>query len=531
MKELGLPVRSWVPNWLGMVTLFAAVLPVMMLNGSYTGSMVEVSGTLGTNAEDITMGFYATAAGMVVGYPLVSKFLTILSAKVIIVADLAIQFFLSWICARTQSIDVMIVCSFAIGFLKEYIMVLFIRYAKKIFSKNDVRSEFYAYFYPMVYSGGQISMVLTAQLAYHYNWKYMYYFMMLFILVSILLVVVCFRHNKPLGKLGLKDLHLREMTVLSTGLLMLMYFINYGKLLDWMDSSRLCLYILLSPILISIFLWSEHYSHHPYVSLMPLFQPKCMIAYLFMMIAMFFSSSTTLITNYLTSIVQVDATHTYTLYVWLPVSYVVGGFICFWWFRWQRWRFRFLIAGAMACFTLFFGILYFTVSPTSTYEMVYLPIFMRGLGMMVMFIAFALFATEDLAPKYLIPNAFFMIALRSVLTPVIGTAFFSNALYHLQQKYLSSLSETVTAVDPLSVARYTQSLHSALAQGHGYNEAAQMATNTLYKILQQQSTLLAIKEIVGWMMIVSLVLAIISRFIPFHKTIRVVYAKTGDDMI
>ena len=56
MKELGVPVRSWVPDWLGFCCIFIVILPVTMLNGSYTGSMLEVSNTLGTNSEDITMG-------------------------------------------------------------------------------------------------------------------------------------------------------------------------------------------------------------------------------------------------------------------------------------------------------------------------------------------------------------------------------------------------------------------------------------------------------------------------------------------
>ena len=64
MKELGAPIRQWVPDWLGLICIFIVILPVTMLNGSYTGSMLEVSNTLGTNTEDITMGYYAAAAGM-----------------------------------------------------------------------------------------------------------------------------------------------------------------------------------------------------------------------------------------------------------------------------------------------------------------------------------------------------------------------------------------------------------------------------------------------------------------------------------
>lgn len=94
-------------------------------------------------------------------------------------------------------------------------------------------------------------MVLTAELAYHYNWKYMYYFMMLLLLLAILLVIVCYRHNRPLQKIPIEELHLREMFVIAIGLLMLMYVINYGKILDWMSSYKICAYIVIAPILIA----------------------------------------------------------------------------------------------------------------------------------------------------------------------------------------------------------------------------------------------------------------------------------------
>ena len=497
MKELEAPVRQWVPDWLGLISIFVVILPVTMLNGSYTGSMLEVSNTLGTNSEDITMGYYAASAGMAIAYPIIPKVLAAFSVKSLLLIDLILQFFLSWVCARTQNADILIVCSFAVGFLKGFLMLWFIRYAQKIFSRKNVRSEFYSYFYPLVYGGGQASMLVTALLAYHYNWKYMYYFMMILILIAILFVIICFRHNRPIKAVALSDLHIREMFVISTGLLMLMYVINYGKVLDWMASGKICAYIIIAPMLIALFIWYQSHSEKPYVSLAPLFQAKAIVGYLYMMLVMFFSTSTTLLTNYLTIILKVDTTHTYSLYIYLLPGYIVGAFICFWWFRWQRWRFRFLIAGGMSCFVIFFGILYFGISPNSTYEMLYLPLFFRGLGMLTLIIAFALFAV----------------------------------LYRVEQKYMYSLSETVTTADPLAASRYSQSLSNALAQGHGYTEAAQLATNSLYTTLQQQSLLLALKEILGYLLVISIIVAVVSRFIPFHKTLRVTFKRTGDDMV
>ena len=530
-QQLDIPVRRWVPDWLAIALVFFIVLPVTMLNGAYTGSMVEVSNTLGAYTEDITIGYYAASAGMAIAYPIVPKVLNAISSKSLLLVDLTLQFLLSWICARSASTDLMICFSFIIGFLKGFLMLWLIRRIKCVFSPADVRSEFYAYFYPLVFSGGQLSMVVTALLAYHYDWKYMYYFMMLMLILSILLVIIFLRHDLPSRPIPLKELHPREMFIISTGLLMLVYLLIYGRILDWMASPKICTYIVIAPLLIGLFLWEQFRSPKPYVSLKPLFQWKAILGYFYMMLVMFFSTSTTLLSNYMTNILHVDNTHTYTLYIYLLPGYVLGAFLCFWWFRWQRWRFRFLIAGGMACFALFFGILYFTISPDSKYEMLFLPLFFRGLGMMVLLIAFGLFVVEDLRPNLLIYNAFFLITFRSVLAPVIASAFYSNVLYRMQQTYLVQLSENLTMLDPLAASRYTSTLESNLAQGHGIDEAMQLATNSLYTVLQQQSTLLALKHILGWLFMVTLVIAIVSRFIPFHKTVRVPVIRTGEDMV
>ena len=50
-------------------------------------------------------------------------------------------------------------------------------------------------------------------------------------------------------------------------------------------------------------------------------------------------------------------------------------------------------------------------------------------------------------------------------------------------------------------------------------------------ILQQQATLLALKHMLGWLFFITLVIAIVSRFIPFHKTVRVPVIHTGEDMV
>lgn len=529
--KLNLPTRPGVPQWLGVVTMFVVMLPIIMLNGAYTGSMVEVSNTLGILSEDITMGYYAASAGMAVAYPIVPKVRAVVTPKTLLLTDLVLQIFLSFYCAHAHNMDLIIVCSFFIGFLKAFIMLEFIILVRPLFSPKNVRSEFYAYFYPIVFSGGQLSMALTAQLAYYYQWQYMYYFTILLMLVAIIFILLFFRYARRPIHLPFREMDGRSMLIISAALLFSIYVFTYGKTLDWFASFKIRVYVVAIPVLVYLFVRRQRSLEKPYVSLKPLYHHKSVIGYAFMVLVMFFSATSSLVTNYMNSIIRVDSVHSNALNLFLLPGYVVGAIICFWWFRWQRWRFRFLISGGMFCFVIYLAILYFGVTPYSRYEMLFLPVFFRGLGMLVLFIAFGVYVVEDLDPRLMLSNAFFMISFRSVLAPVISASFFSNVLYHLQVKGMDALSDHLTLTNPVAALRYNQAMSSALAQGHEYSEASRVATNGLYATLQQQSLLLGIKTITGYVLIAALVIAIAAAFIPFHKTVKVAVVKTGDDMV
>lgn len=531
MIKLNLPTRPWVPQWLGIVTMFVIILPITMLNGAYTGSMVEVSNTLGILSEDITMGYYAASAGMAVAYPIVPKVLAVVTPKTLMLIDLFLQILLSLWCAHTGNIDIIIVCSFFIGFLKAFVMLQFIILIKPLFSPKNVRSEFYAYFYPLVFSGGQVSMAITAQLAYYYQWQYMYYFSILLMLTALIFILLFFRYARRPLSFPYKEIDWKSILIMATALLFAIYVFTYGKTLDWFASSKILIYVVAIPVLVYLFVYRQQTNNKPFVSLKPLKHHKSAIGYFFMVVTMFVSATSTLVTNYMNSIIRVDSVHANSLNLFLIPGFIIGAIVCFWWFRWQRWRFRYLISGALCCYVIYLGILYFGVSPDGRYEMLYLPMFFRGLGMLTLFIAFGVYVVEDLDPKLTLSNAFFLISFRSVLAPVAASSFFNNALYHLQQKGMHTLAENLTLTNPLACERFDQSFQSALAQGHGYSEASQLATNSLYSVLQQQSLLLGIKTLVGYVLIFTLILAIISSFIPFHKTLKVDVVKTGNDMV
>ncbi|MEG1635433.1 MAG: MFS transporter, partial [Rikenellaceae bacterium] len=356
MSKLNLPTRTWVPQWLGVVTMFTVILPTVMLNGAYAGSMVEVSNTLGILSEDITMGYYAASVGMAAAYPIVPKIRAVVTPKTLLLIDLFLQILISLWCANTSEIEIIIICSFFVGFLKAFVMLEFVVLIRPFFSPKNIRSEFYAYFYPIIFSGGQISMAITAQLAYYYQWQYMYYFTILLMLIAMTFILLFFRYAKKPISFPYKEIDYKSIILIAGALLFSVYVFTYGKAQDWFASTKITIYVFAIPILFYLFWYRQRKNEKPYVSLKPLSHHKSIIGYFFMVLVMFFSSTSSLVTNYMNSIIHIDSVHANLLNIFLLPGFAVGAFICFWWFRWQRWRFRFLISGGMFCYVGYLAI-------------------------------------------------------------------------------------------------------------------------------------------------------------------------------
>lgn len=227
--KLNLPLRPWVPQWLGIVTVFIVLLPMILLNGAYTGSTVEVASTLGVLSEDMSMASYSTAAGMAIAYPIVRKLRNGVTSKTILLVDLVMQALLSFACGFAQNMDIIILCSFAIGFLKSFVIFEVVVLIRPFFTPRNVRSEFYSYFYPIAFAGGQVSMALTAQLAYYYQWQYMYYLMVVMLLVGILFVLCFFTYLRRPLHIMWHDVDWKGILIVATAMLMTIYIFVYGR--------------------------------------------------------------------------------------------------------------------------------------------------------------------------------------------------------------------------------------------------------------------------------------------------------------
>ncbi|WP_051697666.1 transporter [Prevotella sp. 10(H)] len=521
------PFRHWVPGWLKVVVAIIILIPVMLVNGAYTGSNIDISSYLGVLSEDINMAYYASSVGMAVAYLVIPKVKPIATAKTIILVVLLFQVLLSLVCAETNYIEVIIVCSFFIGYFKAFSLIETINILMPAFSPSGTRNEFYAKFYPITLTCGQLSLVLTAEFAYIYNWQYMYYFMILMLLVAIVAVVICMSFARRLVRIPIKDIDWLSLFLVSVCFMAIIYVATYGKTKDWFTSGSIITAIILIPLTGWLFI-RRQFSDNPFVDMSVLKNRNSVTVFLLSFLLMFYASFSILISSYTTNVLRLDSTHVNELYLYMIPGFIVGGIICYYWFM-KEIRMTWLILLGFGCFTLSIALLYFQIAPNGLYEDLYVLMFLRGLGMLVLFVAFAIYGIYGLTPKQLIYNGFFLISTRSALAPAVGASILTNWLYRLQQQNVSVLSEGVDMQNTLANSQFTSSVNTALSQGWSLEEAQKIATNLLYQKIQIQAVTVSIKTIAGWMLILGIILlvGIILYFLQF-KPVRLM--KMGSDM-
>jgi len=522
------PFREWVPVWLKAVVGVTILVPIMLVNGAYSGSNIDISGFLGVLSEDINMAYYAASAGMAIGYLVTPKVRPVATVKTILLIALLSQVILSIICAETNYMEVITVCSFLIGYLKTFSLVEVFAILMPIFSPSNTRNEFYAKYLPISLACGQLSLILTSELANLYRWQYMYYFMVMLLLVSIIVTLITMRYTRKLDRIPIKDIDWISLFLVSVCYMSIIYFTTYGKTKDWLASKTIVTAIVLSIVTGWLFV-RRQFSERPFLDLSLLKNRSSATVYTLSFVLMFFVSFSILVSSYTTSVLQLDNTHVNRLYFFMLPGFAVGGFMTYYFFI-KEIRMAWLIFIGFACLALSTGLLYFLVTPDGLYEKLFILMFLRGVGMLVLFAAFSIYGIAGLTAKQITYNGFFIVSARSALAPAVGASILSNWLNVLQQKNITLLSAGIDTQNVTAMSQFSASVKAALAQGRSIEEAQQLATNALYRQVQIQAYIVSIKTIAGWMLILGIIL-LIGILLYFFRFMPVRLTKIGKDMI
>ena len=206
------PFYNWVPKPVGIILLILLFIPILTVGGVYTANSGEMTSGLGIQSEHIQFVGFVTSIGMAAFAPFFYQLVCIRREKMMCVVGFSLLYILSYVCAVTDSIFLLALCSLIMGFLRMVLMMVnlftLIKYAFGMEATRNItpgmeptteegwdaldaeKSKSMPIIYLFFMILGQIGTSLTAWLAYEYQWQDVYYYMMGMTLAAILIIMV-----------------------------------------------------------------------------------------------------------------------------------------------------------------------------------------------------------------------------------------------------------------------------------------------------------------------------------------------------
>ena len=533
------PFYNWVPKWLGILILVLLFIPILTVGGVYSVNSTEMMSGLGIISEHITFTNFATSIGMAAFCPFLYRLVVIRREKMMCLAGFSMMYVLSYICAKTDSVFLLALCSVLMGFLRMVLMMVnlftLILYAGHIeaylkikpglepvkgedWDKLDVeRSIAQPGIYLFFMILGQLGTSLTAWLAFEYEWQYVYYYMMGMLLVCILVIFVTMPYHRFQNKrFPINVRQFGNATLFCIPLVCFTYVMVYGKVLDWWDDPTIRMAAITALFSGALFFYMEATHRSPYYLVGVLKLRTIRMGVLFYFLLMFLNSSAMFVNVFAGIGMKLDNWQNAMLGNWTMVGYFIGGMITIF-LSMKGVHFKYIFAGGFLFLGLAAMFMYFEVQTAGLYERMKYPVIIRSTGMMMLYSLIPTYATQRMPYKFLSSWICTMITIRMVIAPSLGAAVYTNALQERQQNYVTRYAQDIDMLHPEASASFVNTVRGMGYQGKSKAEAVNMAAMSTKGRIQVQATLVAVKDLAGWTLYACLACAIFVLLVPYPK--------------
>ena len=533
------PFYNWVPKPLGIIFMIILFVPMITMSGVYSANSGEMISGLGIQSEYIAFAGFCTSVGMAAFSPFFYDLVCLRREKMMCIMGFSILFILSYICAQTDSLFILGLCSLLMGFVRQVLLMahlfVLIKYAFGIeatrnltpglepkteegwdaLDKEKTVSMPTVYLFFMII--GQLGTWLTAWLAYAYEWQYVYYFMMAFMLMGIIIVFFTMPYHKyPMPKFPITMSKFGNITVFSVMMCSFIYVMVFGKTLDWYHDDTIRLATVIGIIFTALFIYLEKSRKSPYF-LLEAFSVRTIVYGIILFVALMFFNSSAMFVNVFTSIgMKIDNWQSASLGNWVMLGYFLGLVITVYANK-KGVHLKYLFALGFILIGLYAAFMYFEVQNDGMYERMKWPVVIRAAGMMLIYSLTAVYANQRMPYRLMSTWVCIMLSVRMIIGPGIGSAVYANVFQERQQYYVTRYAHDFDRTSPETAATYEQTVRGMKYQGKSDADAETMAAMSLKGKVQVQATLSALKEMAGWTIYGCAACVLVILIVPWKK--------------
>ena len=510
------PFYGWMPRPLGVLVLLMLFVPLFFSSGTYLSNINEMAGGMGVLTENFQFLSLCASIGMSMVFPFMLPYLQARNVKHVYLGGYILLALLNGVCAIVQSIPLLAVCCFLIGFIRVALvlnttfviapyllgiqtldMFLYEPDSPENAFKNDhARTLLMPVLYCYILCIVQFSNYVSAWMAYEFRWEYTYLLVAGMMLAAVFLVSFTFC-PAPTHRYHLPWRLLPDALLLTVAMGAFCYIMIFGKTYDWFDhrSMRAAWAVML--VGGGAFLWLSAAVRQKRVLELGIFRYRyTWYGIGIFLLLMLVNSSTLFVTTYLKMSTASGNLESAAVSCWAIPGCVAGlvfTLVCV--FRGVH--FRYIYA---AGFLLMLGAnlyMYFHYQTMGVYGHIIPPTLLHYSGMLVLYSVTCAFAVKHLPVRYFATWLFLMVAVRNVAAPAVGTSVYGNWLQERQQHYITRLAQDVRSDSPQFAARFMQASRLGKQQGKDEVEASRLASVLMKGQVSLQATLVAMKDITG----------------------------------
>ncbi len=476
-------MRDFVPEKLRPWIVIAIVIVLQLSGGVYLAAVSEMVGSTALLQEDVMMAGYASLVGMSLTFAVMFRLKFRFPSKTALMVCCTVLIASNLVCMCTRSVPLLVTVSFIAGFFRMWgtfecnsTVQLWIT------PKRDL-SVFFCYIYLLVQGCIQLTGLITVYTAFWAKWEFMHWLVIGLLLLVMIVTMLIFRNYRSMPKLPLYGIDWLGAVMWGAVLICMIFICVYGEHYDWFDSVYIRIAAVGAAVLLLLNLWRSSFIRHPFIALKTWrFKAVYMTLLLYLIIDILLAPEHLLEHIYMESVLEYDSLNLISLNWVVLLGIVAGSAFTYLTFARHKWAYRKMTVIAFLSITAYLMLFYFTIDYNLPKESLILPLFLRSFGYVIIAICFI-----TALSRVPFENFFEAVSAQAFVSAAFGgalsTALLGRALTIVMKRNAMQLGAALDSVNPL---------------------ANRLPLGELYGALQQQALMVSMKELYGWLTLISL---------------------------
>lgn len=483
-------VPDYVPRCLKPYLFILFVLIIQFSGGLYLATASDMVGTTALMQEDILMAGYASLAGMAINFAVMFRIKFRFSNRVQLLSACSVLIAAQIICTSTDSAAVLAVTCFIAGWFR--MQATFACNSTIQLWLTPVRDMaiFFCYVYLVVDGVIQLSGISAIYTVFYSQWEYMQWIMIGLLVLMMLMVLILVKPVHAPMYIPLLGIDWIGAILWSIFILCFTFVCVYGDFYDWWDAVEIRGASFLGIICVIINLWRASFLHHPYISFMAMKNRNVIRAtVIYLVFFTLLATEHVFEHTYAATILGFDDTNIIDLNWYVLAGVLSGCLFTYLTFAVRKWRYKTMTAIGFLLALIYLGWFYFFIDYGIEKEMLFIPLFFRGMASVIISIVFLTSIVQSGLPFTVFPQA---LTINGFTGAVMGATLGPAIVGEILQR-------TVAKNYTLLIAPFTA----------GNTDVHIIPLPQIMESVVKQALMVSMKEIYGWFVIVCLVCIVV----------------------